>query len=76
MKRGTTGSLTNPSKLARTFKSVKNKAVSDKTLNAYIGYLTDSFLISKAVRFDIKERSISAHPPNIILRTSGCATFR
>ena len=48
------GSLTNPTKLAKTVKSVKNKSISDKTLKSYIDYLEDAFLISKAKRFDIK----------------------
>ena len=56
------GSLTNPSKLAKTFKSVKGKAISDKTLKNYIDYLIDAFLISKAKRFDIKgKRYIGSH---------------
>ncbi len=48
------GSYTNQNKLVRTFKSVKGKAISDKTIKNYIDYLIDSFLISKAVRYDIK----------------------
>lgn len=48
------GSYTNQNKLVRTFKSVKGKSISDKTIKNYIDYLIDSFLISKAVRFDIK----------------------
>lgn len=48
------GSYTNQNKLVRTFKSVKGKSISDKTIKNYIDYLLDSFLISKAVRFDIK----------------------
>ena len=56
------GRLTNPSKLANTFKSVKGKAISDKTLKNYIDYLIDAFLISKAKRFDIKgKRYIGSH---------------
>ncbi|MBR1896617.1 MAG: ATP-binding protein, partial [Pyramidobacter sp.] len=38
------GSLTNPSKLSATFKSVKNKAVSPMTIKKYIDCLLDSFL--------------------------------
>ena len=45
------GSLTSPQKLAKTFKSVKQKNISDKTLKRYIDYLTDAFLVSKAVSF-------------------------
>ena len=48
------GSLTNPLKLSKTFKSVKNKNISDKTISNYIGYFEDSFLISKAKRYDVK----------------------
>lgn len=49
-----TGSYTNHSKLVRTFKSVKGKVISDKTVKTYIDYLQDSFLINKANRYDIK----------------------
>lgn len=48
------GSLTNPLKLSKTFKSVKNKNISSATLKKYADYLEDAFLISKAVRYDIK----------------------
>ncbi len=48
------GSYTNQNKLVRTFKSVKNKTISDKTIKNYIDYLIDSYLISRADRYDIK----------------------
>lgn len=48
------GSLTNPLKLSKTFQSVKNKKISDKTIKKYIDYFEDAFLISKAARYDIK----------------------
>ena len=48
------GSLTNPLKLSNTFKTLKNKRISDTTIFRYIGYLTDAFLIHRANRFDIK----------------------
>ena len=48
------GSLTNPSKLSATFKSVKNKSISKDTIIKYIDYLKDSFLIDSAIRYDIK----------------------
>ena len=48
------GSLTNPSKLSDTFKSVKNKTISQNTIKKYIGYFEDSFLLSSACRYDIK----------------------
>ena len=48
------GSLTNPTKLSATFKSVKQKTISNSTIKRYIDYLCDSFLIDSAVRYDIK----------------------
>lgn len=48
------GSYTNQNKLVRTFKSTKGKTITDKTIKNYIDYLTDSFLVSKAVRYNIK----------------------
>lgn len=50
------GSLTNPSKLSKTLKSVKNKAITVQTIKKYITYLEDSFLIDHAIRYDIKGR--------------------
>ena len=48
------GSLTNPTKLSATFKSIKQKAISKATITRYIDYLCDAFLIDRAVRYDIK----------------------
>ena len=48
------GSYTNSTKLVRTFKSVKHKNISDKTIKNYTDYLLDSYLISRADRYDIK----------------------
>ena len=56
------GSLTNPTKLSNTFKSEKNKIISDKTINKYIEYLEDSYLISKARRYDVKGKKYINSP--------------
>ena len=48
------GSLTNPSKLSATFKSVKHTTISKMTIKRYIDYLEDAFLIDSAIRYDIK----------------------
>lgn len=55
------GSLTNPSKLAKTFAS-SGFSATDKTISAYIGYLLDAFFISKAERYDIKGKKYIASP--------------
>ncbi|MBD5302865.1 MAG: ATP-binding protein [Bacteroides sp.] len=48
------GSLTNPTKLANTFESVKHEKVSRNTLASYLDYICESFLMEKASRYDIK----------------------
>ena len=48
------GSLTNPLKLSNAFNSQKSLKLSANTISTYISYLQDSFLIDKAVRYDIK----------------------
>lgn len=50
------GSLTNPQKLSDTFMSVKKVKISPVTIRSYLEYLEDAFLISSAVRYDIKGR--------------------
>ena len=70
------GSLTNPSKLAKTFKSVKGKVISDKTLKTYIDYLIDAFLISKAKRFDIKGKRYIGSPAKYYFEDIGLRNAR
>lgn len=48
------GSPCNPTKLSNTFKSLKNKTISNKTISNYLTYLCDSFMLEKAMRYNIK----------------------
>ena len=50
------GSLTNPTKIANTFASVKNVRITNETMQKWLEYLCDSFLVAKAVRYDVKGR--------------------
>lgn len=50
------GAPTNPTKISKTFKSERGITYSNKTISNHIEYLTQSFLISKASRYDIKGR--------------------
>ncbi|MBP5295739.1 MAG: ATP-binding protein [Bacteriovoracaceae bacterium] len=56
------GSLTNPHKLAATFKSKMQSKVSSNTLERYIAYLEDAFLLTKASRYDVKGRKYIGSP--------------
>lgn len=50
------GSLTNPKKLSDTFKSVKQITIHSDTINRYLEFLENSFLISKSKRYDVKSK--------------------
>ena len=48
------GALTNPNKLANTFRSEKKSEITYDTIKDYIDFLCDSFIIEKSTRYDIK----------------------
>lgn len=48
------GSLTNPSKLANTFATVKKEKISRNTVCSYLEYICEAFLAEKASRYDVK----------------------
>lgn len=50
------GGLVNPTKIANTFATVKQTSISRATVTAYLEYLCDSFLMEKALRYDVKGR--------------------
>lgn len=56
------GSLTNPTKLEKTFKSIKKLSLSANTISIFITYLEDAFIISKVKRYDIKGKSYIDSP--------------
>ena len=72
----TIGSLTNPSKLSSTFKSVKNKTISKDTIIKYIDYLKDSFLIDSAIRYDIKGKKYINTPSKYYFTDLGLRNAR
>ncbi len=56
------GSLTNPTKIEATFKSVLNSSISRNTIVQYIGYLKDAFIVNEANRYDVKGRKYIGTP--------------
>ena len=48
------GAPTNPAKLSNTFKSIKKVTISPNTIDRYLDYMQDAFMIEKAIRYDIK----------------------
>ena len=56
------GSLANPLRLSNTFESERKIKLSQFTISSYIDYLEDSFLISKAHRYDVKGKKYIGTP--------------
>ncbi len=70
------GSLTNPKKLADTFKSKKNKAISQNTIKSYLDYLCDAFIVSRATRYDIKGKKYIDTPQKYYFSDVGLRNAR
>ena len=56
------GSLTNPSKLSNTFDSERHIKIAPDTLDTYIGYFMEAFLLQRAERYDVKGRKYIKTP--------------
>lgn len=56
------GSLTNASKTARTIQSAGNAKTDSETIAIYLDYLTESFLFTKAERYDVKGKRYFEYP--------------
>lgn len=56
------GSLTNPSRLSNTFESERHLKIAPDTIDTYIEYFLEAFLLQKAERYDIKGRKYIKTP--------------
>lgn len=56
------GSLTNPTKLANTFLSEKKIRINPATIDRYLKYFIEAFLISRASRYDVKGKKYIQTP--------------
>ena len=56
------GSLTNPTKIADTFQTVKKTKIKSDTISRYLDCFIDAFILHKAFRYDIKGRSYIETP--------------
>ncbi len=69
-------SLTNPRKLANTFKSIKNSPLSAFTIDHYITYMQQAFILSKASRYDVKGKKYISTPYKIYFEDVGLRNAR
>lgn len=70
------GSLTNPTKLANTFASEKQIKVSNSTVDKYLGFFEDAFIIYKANRYDVKGRKYINTPLKYYFADAGLRNAR
>lgn len=56
------GGLTNPPKIADTFKSVKHSSISVDTIRLYLEYMEDAYVLERVTRYDIKGRKYIDSP--------------
>ena len=70
------GSLTNPKKIADTFTSHGIKDVSINTINTYLNYLLDAFIIEKAERYDVKGKKYISTPSKYYFSDIGLRNAR
>ncbi len=70
------GSLTNPSKIANTFKSIKGLNVHPNTIREYIEMLEDSFIVAHCTRYDIKGRRYIDSPQKYYFEDLGLRNAR
>ncbi|MGI6377774.1 MAG: ATP-binding protein [Bacilli bacterium] len=70
------GSLTNPNKLLNTFRSSGYKDLSRNTVDLYLSYLTDSFLIEKVDRYNIKGKKYIQTPSKYYFADVGLRNAR
>lgn len=70
------GSLTNLTKIANTFASVKNVRITNETMQKWLEYLCDSFLVAKAVRYDVKGRKYINTPSKFYFCDLGLRNVR
>ena len=56
------GSLTNPRRLSNTFASERQIKIAPDTIDKYLGFFLEAFLIQKAERYDVKGKKYIRTP--------------
>ena len=56
------GGLTNPLKLANTFKSKGQRGITDKTISNYLRFIEEAYMIERVQRYDIKGKDYIESP--------------
>lgn len=70
------GSLTNPEKLKNTFKTAKKSRITSATIQKYLTFFEDSFLIESAQRYDIRGKAYIETPKKYYFSDLGLRNAR
>ncbi len=70
------GSLTNPTKLENSFKSVKQSSLTKDTIKNYLDLMQEAFIIEKSIRFDIKGKKYIDTPSKYYFTDLGLLNAR
>ena len=70
------GFLTNPKKLANTFASVSNITVAPATIQKYLDFFIDAFILDKAQRYDVKGKKYIGSPQKYYFADIGLRNAR
>jgi len=70
------GSLTNPTKLTNALKSLGRISVSPNTVKAYIGHLSDAFLVAESKRYDVRGKAYMDSPSKYYCEDIGLRNAR
>jgi predicted AAA+ superfamily ATPase len=70
------GSLTSANKIVKTVKSTKNLHTNTETITKYLNYLQESFLFSKAARYDVKGKRYFEYPSKYYCTDIGLRNVR
>lgn len=69
-------SLVNPRKLENTFSSVTGDRISQVTISNYLGFLEQTFIVKKAIRYDIKGKRYIGTPSKYYFEDVGLMNAR
>lgn len=70
------GSFVNPARIADTFGTVLGKEITDDTVSEYIGFFEEAFILSKAMRYDVKGRRYIGTPYKLYFEDIGVRNAR
>ena len=70
------GSLTNPTNIANALTSMKKEKVNPATVANYVRYVTDSYLIGMAKRYDVKGKTYFKYPNKYYYADTGLRNAR